>query len=59
MDSILVDVTKVKDVKIGDKVYIFDNKLITLEDIASTCNTINYEILCNISDRVPRTYISE
>lgn len=59
MDSILVDVTKVKDVKIGDKVYIFDNKLITLEDIASTCKTINYEILCNISDRVPRTYISE
>lgn len=59
MDSILVDVTKLKEVNIGDKVYIFDNKLITLEDIAIECNTINYEILCNISDRVPRHYISE
>lgn len=59
MDSILVDVTKLEKVNIGDKVYIFDNKLITLEDIANECNTINYEILCNISDRVPRHYISE
>lgn len=59
MDSILVDVTKLNDVSIGDIVYIYDNKLITLEDIATICNTINYEILCNISERVPRTYIPE
>lgn len=59
MDSILVDVTKIKDINIGDKVYIFDNELITLEDIAKQCNTINYEILCNISERVPRIYIPE
>ena len=59
MDSILVDITKLKEVSIGYKVYIFDNKLITLEDIATECNSINYEILCNISDRVPRHYISE
>ena len=59
MDSILVDVTDINDIKIGDKVYIFDNELITLEDIAKQCNTINYEILCNISERVPRIYIPE
>lgn len=59
MDSILVDVTKIKNINIGDKVYIFDNELITLEDIAKQCNTINYEILCNISERVPRIYIPE
>jgi alanine racemase len=59
MDSILVDVTDINDIKIGDKVYIFDNVLITLEDIAKQCNTINYEILRNISERVPRIYIPE
>lgn len=57
MDSILVDVTDIGDVKIGDIVYLFDNNLITLEDIAKIDNTINYEILSTISDRVPRKYI--
>ena len=59
MDSIMVDVTKIKDVKIGDTVYIFDNVNITLDELANICNTINYEILTNISYRVPRTYMSE
>lgn len=59
MDSIMVDVTKLKDVKIGDIVYLFDNINITLDELANICNTINYEILTNISYRVPRTYISE
>lgn len=59
MDSILVDVTHLQNVSIGDKVYIYDNKLVTLEDIAKICNTINYEILSNISERVPRVYIQE
>ena len=59
MDSILVDVTHLQNVSIGDKVYIYDNELVTLEDIAKICNTINYEILSNISERVPRVYIQE
>ena len=59
MDSIMVDVTKIKDVKIGDTVYIFDNVNITLDELANRCNTINYEVLTNVSYRVPRTYISE
>jgi alanine racemase len=59
MDSILVDVTHLQNVSIGDKVYIYDNELVTLEDIAKISNTINYEILSNISERVPRVYIQE
>ena len=59
MDSIMVDVTKIKDVKIGDTVYIFDNVNITLDELANRCNTINYEVLTNVSYRVPRAYISE
>ena len=54
MDSCMIDVTSIKDVKVGDTVYIWNNKEITLEDIANLCNTINYEILSTISSRVPR-----
>lgn len=57
MDSFMVDVTDVDNVKIGDDVYIWDNKNITLEEIANKCNTINYEILSTISSRVPRVFI--
>lgn len=57
MDSFMVDVTDVPDVKIGDEVYIWDNKQITLEDIAKECDTINYEILSTISNRVVREII--
>lgn len=54
MDSFMVDVTDLKDVAIGDAVYLFDNELITLEEVAEICGTINYEILCGISERVER-----
>ena len=57
MDSIMVDVTDVDDVKINEEVYIWDNDLITVEDIANSCNTINYEIISTISDRVRRKFI--
>ncbi len=57
MDSFMIDVTDIKDVKIGDDVFIWDNKNITVEDIAKECETINYEILCTISNRVNRRII--
>lgn len=57
MDSFMADVTELNDVKLGDEVVIWDNKNITLEQLAEKCNTINYEILCTISDRVPRKFI--
>jgi alanine racemase len=56
MDSFMVDVTEILDAKLGDEVYIWDNEIITLEDIAKWCDTINYEILSTISDRVPRIF---
>ncbi len=57
MDSFMIDVTNIKNVKVGDYVYIWDNKNITLEEVAQECNTINYEILSTISNRVPRVFI--
>lgn len=57
MDSFMVDVTDLEDVQVGDEVVIWDNKNITLEQLADKCNTINYEILCTIGDRVPRKFV--
>lgn len=59
MDSCMVDVTELDKVSVGDEVYIFDNDNVTLEDIANIYNTINYEVLCTISDRVKRKFIEE
>ena len=56
MDSFMIDVTGL-DVKIGDDVYIWDNKIITVDEIAKQCETINYEILSTISNRVIRREI--
>ena len=55
MDNFMIDVTGI-DVSVGDKVAIWNNEDITIEEIADLCNTINYEILCGISNRVKRIY---
>lgn len=57
MDCFMVDVTDIKDVKVGDTVYIWDNENITVEDIADIYGTINYEVISTISDRVVREYV--
>lgn len=57
MDSCMIDVTNIENVEVGTDVYIWDNDIRTLEDIANECNTINYEILSTISYRVPRVFI--
>ena len=56
MDSFMIDVSGV-ECNIGDDVYIFDNDLVTVDEIASICETINYEIISTISDRVPRIFV--
>lgn len=56
MDSIMVDVTDIRDVKVGDEVEIFGNNL-SLDEFAEMCDTINYEALCSISDRVNRVFV--
>ncbi len=56
MDMIMVDVTDI-DAKLGDKVYLFDNKLVTVDELAKIADTISYEILVGIGKRVEREYI--
>ena len=56
MDSCMIDVTDIDDINVEDDVYIWDNEVQTLEDIANMCDTINYEIISTISARVPRIF---
>jgi alanine racemase len=60
MDQVMIDLTKFKDVKVGDDVIIMGKEgkeEITADEIAKKCNTINYEIVTRIGKRVPRVYI--
>ena len=56
MDLCMVDVTGIADVGIGDEVVIFGPQL-PLEEKADVVGTIQYEMLCGVSRRVPRVYI--
>ncbi len=60
MDQLAVDVTDIQNVDIGTVVTLIGNdgeSKITFDDIAEVCDTISYEIMCNISIRMPRVYI--
>ena len=55
MDMCMVDVSSVKEVKCGDQVIIF-GKDPSVDELAEKIGTINYEVTCNVSKRVPRVY---
>ncbi len=60
MDQIVVDVGAVPDVTAGDEVVLFGRQgaaQIHVDELAEQLNTINYEIVCGISSRVPRVYL--
>lgn len=60
MDQTMLDVTDIEDVTENTVVTVFgeDNGAeIRVEELSSLAKTINYEILCLISKRIPRIYI--
>lgn len=62
MDQCMVDVTDIENVTVGDEVVLMghtgDMKF-DADDIAELLGTINYEVICMISKRVPRVYIKD
>ena len=59
MDQFMVDVTKIEDVKVLDEVVIIGtqkDKTITAEEVGDISGRFNYELVCEISKRVPRVY---
>lgn len=60
MDQLMLDVTHIKDVKMGDEVTVLGvcgDKAVSAEELGSLMGTINYEVVCCIGKRVPRVYI--
>lgn len=59
MDQFMIDITGIEQVKVGDYVMLFGDDptgKCTVDTIAEKGNTIVYEILCNINNRVRRIY---
>lgn len=59
MDQLMVDVTKIKNVRIGQEAVVIGNqknKSISLEELAKLAGTIAYEIACNLGGRITRIY---
>ena len=60
MDQCMIDITDAGQVNVGDEVILLGsdgNLEISAEDIADLIGTINYEVVCMFSRRIPRVYI--
>jgi alanine racemase len=57
MDMTMIDISEI-EAEEGDEVIVFGEKP-TVSDLAKKANTIPYEILTNVSDRVKRVYYTE
>lgn len=58
MDMTMLDVTGIKNIKEGDEVIVFGESL-SLQTLAAWAQTIPYEIMTGISQRVKRIYFEE
>ncbi|MDQ1694150.1 MAG: alanine racemase, partial [Acidobacteriaceae bacterium] len=59
MDQIMIDVTEIADVAIGDEAVLLGqqgSQRIDADEMAAHARTIAYEVLCAIGARVPRRY---
>ena len=60
MDMTLVDVSHIAGCEIGDEVALIGqsgSERITATDVAGWSETLAYEVLCNLSERVLRRYV--
>ena len=63
MDLTIVDVTQIPNVSVADEVILIGtsasetaHKVVDAVELARLCETVPYEILCGLSQRVPRVY---
>jgi alanine racemase len=60
MDLTIVDVSQIPGVAVGDEVVLIgksNGKSVDAVELARLCESVPYEILCGLSQRVPRVYI--
>lgn len=60
MDQIIVAVDEVEGITPGDEVLLFGRQgeaYLPVDEVAAKIGTINYEVVCGVSARVPRVYL--
>ncbi len=60
MDLTIVDVSQIRGVAVGDEVILIgksNEKTVDAVELARLCESVPYEILCGLSQRVPRVYV--
>ncbi len=60
MDQFMVDVTEIPNVSFGDKVTLVGHdggEFLPVETLSSLSGRFNYEFVCNLGKRIPRTYL--
>lgn len=60
MDQLIIDISEVPEVRVGDTVTLIGREgeqSVTADELADLIGTINYEIVCMISSRIPRLYV--
>lgn len=60
MDLTIVDVSHIRGVAVGDEVVLIgksSDKSVDAVELARLCESVPYEILCGLSQRVPRLYV--
>lgn len=56
MDQCMLDVSALTDVQVGTEVTVFGRDTLTADAVAGWMGTINYEVICLLSKRVPRLF---
>ena len=56
MDKIVVDLSDITEADVGSEVILWGKDL-PIEEIAKKADTIAYELLCHVSDRVPKLFV--
>ena len=62
MDQTMWQLDEVPSAKVGDEVVLIGkqgNEQILAEEVAANWNTVNYEVVCGLSARVPRYYFDD
>lgn len=58
MDQFCIDVTDIEGIKSGDVVTLFGDGL-PVEEFAANADTINYEVVCGLTKRVPKVLVED
>ena len=56
MDMMCIDLSSISQAEIGDEVILWGVEAVPIDNVAKQANTISYELLCQLNQRVTRQY---